>query len=493
VARNTWLSRTVSTLVRPFWRAPATVNVRAYAGAEFTRLMADFDATMLSADQATEWALRVVRDRARKLERDSALAKAWIRAAVDNIIGPDGFSLRVMAASQPTADAVRSAFYAWCAAEQCDATGRLSFTQLERLAVERWRGADGEVLVRLWRGVGTYGLRLQVLDADLLDETYSRAASAGQPEIRQGVEVDAVGRPVAYHLWAGHPSEARGIRQRVRVPARDIIHLYRQDRPGQTRGMSAFAPVLRELFQLEAMHYAVLTAQRVAAQSMGILRPTDPEVDPLYNAADPKQNIAMEVKPAGVVQIPYGFDFIAWTPGQPGPYYEAFDRNATHRIAAGLGCTHLTLMGDGREANYGSQRGLLQRERRMWRNDQEMLREMLHERVVREWLTEARLAGALPRAAASISWEWLLPTWEWVDPLKDIQAAAMEVALGVQSLTAIAASKGRDFAAVVQQRADELRLAADAGVPLYLPTSVAPATEEPDGTATPAAPLRAIA
>ena len=62
---------------------------------------------------------------------------------------------------------------------------------------------DGEAFVRLWRGFegNPYGLALQAIDADLIDETFNRPRRGSENEIRMGVEIDAIGRPVGYWIW----------------------------------------------------------------------------------------------------------------------------------------------------------------------------------------------------------------------------------------------------------------------------------------------------
>jgi hypothetical protein len=50
-------------------------------------------------------------------------------------------------------------------------------TDIATLAVERWR-EDGESLIRLWPGFGNkFAFSLQMLDADVLDHTFDRAAT----------------------------------------------------------------------------------------------------------------------------------------------------------------------------------------------------------------------------------------------------------------------------------------------------------------------------
>ncbi len=478
---STWRQR----LARVIAGAPPRVALRTYAGAMMSRLRTGWQDVALSADDANDAALRPLRDRARQLVRDNAVAQSWVRLAGDNIVGPDGFALEVTSRDRTVAEQVKAAFYTWCKAEHCDVAGRLAFSDIERLAAENWRGADGEVLIRLWRGYGPHGLQLQVLDPDLLDETYTRRIALTGNEVRAGVEVDGFGKPVAYHLWTTHPSEA-GPRQRVRVPASDILHLYRPARPGQTRGITPFAAVMRDLYHLGEMVHATIVGQQVAAMQTTWLVNDDPGAPPLIENRDGKQEAVLSQEPAATNILPSGWKPMAVQPGIPQSTYADFHRLAGHQIAVGLGTHYAQLFGDARDANASSQRVMTIRERRMWRSDQELLRRTLHERVFAVWLQQAVLAGAVRLRGApleSVVASWLPTKWDWTDPMKDVNSAALEIALGLNSRTAVAADKGRDYATIIRQRAEEERLAEELGVTLYTPTTVTLPVEDDAGDA----------
>lgn len=481
------------------WLAGArpAVELRVYQGAETSRLMADFDDPTLSADGANDQALRTLRNRGRQLVRDNALAQSFVRLAVDNVIGPDGFQVQITATDARAAQQVKAEFYRWAESpESVSVDGRLSFADVERLVAENWLGADGEALIRLWRGYGSHGLQVQVLDPDVLDETYHRPRLAGQNEIRYGVEIDAMGRAVAYWLWSSHPTEMRVARERVRVPASDIIHVYRPTRPGQTRGITRFAPVMRDLFQLAGMQHATLVGQRLAAMQATWLIQKDADAAALFpdpKNPDARQQVVIQQSPGATNALPFGWEPMSIAPAIPQNTYADFHRLSVHHIAVGLGVTYSSLMADAADANYSSMRTMTLRERRMWRADQEVMRAALHSRLFAVWLEQAVLTGRVRLRGApldSITVEWMPTKWEWVDPLKDAQSAGLEVALGLNSLTRIAADRGRDLDTILAERKAEMDKAAELGVPLHLPITVAPSVDEPADATTP--PSRAV-
>ena len=82
---------------------------------------------------------------------------------------------------------------------------------------------------------------LAVVEADFLDETFNIPELPNGNRIVMGVELDPDDRPVAYHLWKQHPGDAAFWyirRERVRIPAEEISHIYMSERSSQARGVA---------------------------------------------------------------------------------------------------------------------------------------------------------------------------------------------------------------------------------------------------------------
>ena len=89
-----------------------------------------------------------------------------------------------------------------------------------------------------------------------------------------GVEIDAVGKPLAYHLFKNHPYEGSTYQtvaseKYQRIPASEIIHAYMQERPEMTRGVPWTATAMDKIHTLNGYRQAELTASRLAACKMG--------------------------------------------------------------------------------------------------------------------------------------------------------------------------------------------------------------------------------
>lgn len=473
-------------------RKPRTVQRSYYAAAAYNRLNADWIMGPSSPDQELRADLRKLRDRARQLRRDNPFAARYVQLQEHGIIGPHGMTLQarvINARSKPNLRAnalIEEAWATWARPESCTVDGRLGFAEVERAIVGVWKG-EGEALVQLVEQDRTpsnpFGFALQLIDPDLLDETFNDVPRTGRGEIRMGVELDAVGRPVAYHLFTAHPAEvgaSSAERTRRRIPASQIVHVYRPSRAGQTRGVTGFAPVMGKLKMLDGLEEAVLVLQRAAACKMGFLV-VDPEKSAALEPETGATAVSWDAEPGKIEQLPAGFDFRTWDPGQPGADYDPFTRNVLRSIAAGLGVSYASLSGDLSQANYSSARVGMVDERDGYKADARFLVALFHDRVYRAWLRASLLNGAIPLPAEDPSRypaDWQARGFDWIDPEKDITASLLEVAAGVNTLTDIAASKGRDYADLIAKRQTEIALAKSAGVPITLgPAEPKPAPE----------------
>lgn len=459
-----------------------TMGTSVWAGGQVSRLTSDWVTVPISADRELVYDMTRLRARARDLVRNSGFGTRFLGLLCDNVLGHKGIRLDVditLAQHDTVGDTVEAAWMQWGHPESCDVAGQLSWADLERLAV-RSLAQDGEILWRLIRGAGNdFGFGVQVLDPDLLDVNYNRVATASANEIRMGVEKDAFGKPVAYWLWTFHPNDygfAVRSGERVRVPADEIIHEFLHLRPGQTRGVSWFAPVLYDAQMLKGYAEAEVTAARVAAAKMGFIAPpADAATAILPGDGSPGQGgmpnqagLEMDASPGEFGYLPPGYTMQSWDPQHPGKEYSAFTKALMREIANGLGIPYNDLANDLEAVNYSSMRAGALAARDTWRVLQVWLAEHLHRRVFEAWLPMAILAGALPgKARAALTagaTEWLGRGWAWVDPLKDLQAVELGIAIGVESRKATLAEEGREVEDVFGELADEQAMAEKLGI-----------------------------
>lgn len=480
-----------------------TLAKRSWSAALINRLTADWVTQPTSIDSEVRSYGRTMRARARQLRKDNPLAARYVQLQSENIVGPDGIALRCRVPNsrgginEAASDAIEWGWWDWSRREHCTVDGRLSWTEVLAAFVEGWK-TDGEAFLLLHPGFpNKYGFAVQLLDPDQVDDQYHVPPGDNRNEVRMGVEVDRWGRPVAYYVLTRHPDDWYGnpVRVRERIPAERVIHRFTPLGAGQTRGITPMAPAMLHLQMLGGAQEALLILQRAAACKMGFLE-VDPETaTPLTPSEDADGTAALaeqppvvnwEAEPLRIEQLPKGYKFTNWDPGQPTAEYDAFTRDIKREIATALGVSYASLTGDQSQANFGSQRVAMTSERDGYQRDQRVVVEDCT-RVFARWAAAAMLTGAVPVPAFNVealvrAVEWQPRGFDWIDPEKDVKAELAEVGAGLNSLTRIAASKGRDYADLLRERQQELALAATLGVPISLnanqPTPPEPKAED---------------
>lgn len=453
----------------------------AFAGASGGRLFSDWVlASIQSADQEVRGDIRVLKARSRELVRNNDTAHRYTTLIDEQAIGPSGIRLQARV-TRPDGmldlginQRIEDAFLEWCQPGNCTVDGRMSFLDVQ----SNWATTtptDGEWLVRMipFRG-NRFGFALQILDTDQLDHEFNRARGEGGNEIRMGVEINEWGRPVAYHVWDHHPSEytARG-RERVRLPAEQVIHYFEPHRANATRGIPWFAPALAKLRHIHGYEEATVVAARIAAAKMGFFtQSADTVADPNAPNAEEQNQVTFEIEPGRLDRLPIGWDFKAWDPQQPTTTFVDFHKAMVRGIAGGLGVSYVSLGNDLEGVNFSSIRAGLLNERDAWRRKQKSLIDHFCDRIYAEWLNQALLTGALQLPDRNRQ-RWMSHRWQprgypWVDPEKDMVARLMGVAAGVDSLSRICGELGHDFEDVLVERALENELAKSLGVTIDL-------------------------
>ncbi len=454
--------------------------------ASFNRLTSDW--VMMggsSADQVVRADMRSLRDRAREERRNNPWVARYAQLQRDGILGCHGIMLRVAApntrggVNEQVTSQTKAQWSSWCR-DYADASSEKTLDELAGSAIDTWK-TEGEAFLQIVSQSvddNPFGVALLEIDADQVDEKYNRGADRDGVEIRMGVEIDRYGRRIAYHVWSTHPDEGGRDRRRTRIPASQIIHLGRGSRPGQTRFLSPLAPILLDLRHLRGMQEGVLVLQRTAACKMGFLVPNEQYQGPM-EPEQGQQRIQMEAEAGLIDQLPHGFNFEKWDPGQPTPEYDAFTRNVLRSVAAGLGVSYGSLTGDLSDANYSSQRVGMLLEREGYRTDQQYMINAFYRPVYAQWAYWSQLTGAVRSPADLSAVKWQPRGFPWIDPQKDAAGDLTRVAAGIDSLTRQAQEQGRTVEEVMDERADEIELAKSKGVPLMLPSTMVDITQEP--------------
>lgn len=446
-------------------------NLTVFNGASGSRLTMDWVVSILSADQEIKGNMRLLRARARGLSRNNPVAKSYLKILVANVLGEKGIGYQPQVRNNDGGlnktfnTKIETAWRDWCKSGNCTVDGKKSFRAVQNLVLKSV-ATDGEVFVRMVPGFNNkYRFALQMIDADQVDHLFSRFPSKQENEIRLGVEVDTWGKPVAYHVNPAHPSDLGGSLMRERIPAEFVRHLYDSERVNQTRGVTWFHPCMQEMRMLGGYVEAELVAARVGAAKIGFLTHTDPSG---YEAPNADAKYTIDANPGVIETLPPGMDFKEWNPDHPANAFQMFVKSMLRFIAGAMGVSYNALASDLEGVNYSSMRSGLLIERDQWKMCQSMVKEDFLQPIFEAWLSMALLSGQLVLdsrdPAKFIEGKWEPRGWQWVDPLKDVQASILSVGAGFDSRDAIISEGGGDVEEIFEQLAAEKKLAESHGL-----------------------------
>ena len=442
---------------------------RMYEGAKINRLTADWVTSSTSADAEIGSSMIRLRNRARQLVRDSDYARQAVRAVRNNVVGT-GIRMQAQVKmrrggkpDQRINDMIESAWRRWGRASTCHTGGRLSFHEIQRLAIGAM-AESGEVFIRIVRqpfGGSSIPLALEVIEADLLDEKKDGYMGQGE-EWKLGVRVDEWGRPLAYAFHTRHPGENRSTpvaRQHVIVPAEDVLHLMVQERPHQTRGVTWFASAIKRLHHLAGYEEAEVVRARASSSLMGFVTSPEGELigDDVYDG-----DRVSQFEPGTFKYLAPGESVTVPSLDAPDGQFEPFVRAMLRAMAAGLGVSYETISRDFSQSNYSSSRLSLLEDRENWKALQQYLISSLHTPIFEAWLDAAVKVGTLPLPAYEQEREryqeinWVPRGWEWVDPEKEGKAYRDAVRNGFMTQAEVVMTRGGDFQELIAARASEI-------------------------------------
>ena len=370
----------------------------------------------------------------------------WLSQAVANwcgaLVGPGIVPTPQHPDTDTRADQTAQ-FSIW--ADAADADGRTDFWGLQA-DIARGLVIDGEAFVQV---IDTDdGPRLRLIPPELVDWTLTRDLGNGAV-IVQGVEFDADGNRVAYHVLPSRPHDQfPTYAPPVRIGADGILHVMKPLAAGQVRGVSWLAPVILPASEFDQLCDALLVGAKVAAMHAAFLIDMNGTAGEPYDGTGEGGILETGLEPGTMKRLPTGYDVKFNSPGQA-QEIGAFLRLNLQQLAAGLGLPEHLLSGDLTGANYSSLRaGLLPFRQRVEQIQYGTLVPQLLRPVWQRVVTYGVLSGDLsapdfesnPRAY--LACDWLPPAFQQVDPAKQVQADVAELEAGLTSRRKLVAQRG---------------------------------------------------
>lgn len=419
-----------------------------YDGGGMGRRVKNMQAPATDADAASAGSRRLLRQRSRDLIRNAPFAKRAQSVVTNNVVG-SGIAPTVTGSNKKAAADAAAVILPFLKSVEIDAHRAMNLATMQTVVCNSLF-ESGEVLA-LRRTLNRPGrglpLSVEILEIDHLDSTIQ---SAGDNEVIDGIEYDAGGVVVAYHIYEQHPGAAtlrlkRRFKSR-RVPASDVLHIRRMDRPGQMRGVPWLAPVMLTLSEMRDYQEAQILKQKISALLAGVVESGDEGVPQGASGLD-------ALSPGSLVYTEAG-QKVTFTNPPKVDDYDVVMRLGLWAVAMGIGITGESLSGDLSNVNFSSMRaGRLEMDKNVETWQEQILIAQFCDGIGRWALDAYRLKSSKPVGALEMG--WTAQRRALIDPTKEVPAIIKKIESGLTSLSREQRAMGLDPDTIARERAED--------------------------------------
>ena len=435
-----------------------------HGGSTSRRAMAGWKTFGNDADADTLVDTPLLRERSRDLVRNDPLACGALNTTVTSVIGGTGLvnqsriNAEVLGITEDEATEWEKKtdmeFQLWAKSEECDIERTLRFPEIQELVYRQvWENGDVFITMPFVKRPGSpYGLKLQIIEADRVTNpkgTKETSMFAG------GVEKDKNGAPVKYHAMQGHPgsiSQQQNMKWDAipvfgpKTGRRNVLHLYKKLRPGQSRGVPELAPVMESLKQLSRYQEAELMAAVVAGMFTVFIE-TESGDDGFFEGdqttGGTSDDEGMKLANGSIVGLAKGEKITTANPNRPNANFDPFVMSILKYVGAALGMPVEILLKNFTSSYSASRAAMLEAwrffmARRLW-----MARNFCQP-VYETWLMEAVangrviapgfLSGDPMIRAAYCGCDWIGPARGMIDENKEMDASKKKIELGLSTI-----------------------------------------------------------
>lgn len=374
-----------------------------------------------------------IENRVRDLLRNDGFAKRARKVLAGYTVGT-GITASIRDKNGVKDEEMTAVFNSWARTVKCDARKRNNFYGLQSLIMREVITA-GEVLV-LKKNIpkdpklNNVPLELLVVESAYLD-------SKKNDDVSTILGVEFAGQtPSRYWIRSPEAPGAKGDQTSTPVSATDVIHVYEEERPGQVRGVSWFAPVVVALRDLDEYRDSEIIRKKVSSCFSAFVTNTLSDIP-----EDVKETFG-KLEPGTIEFLGPGQDVKFSAPPSTSEY-APYIQTELQKIAAGLSVTYEHLSQNLRDVNFSSAR----------------IGQIPFLKFVKEWQTQLIVPQALDpifewfREAAILShgsrWaevsvEWTLPRVEMLDEAKETEAIVAKIRSGLMSQSEAIRALGGD-------------------------------------------------
>lgn len=389
-------------------------------------------------------------------------------------------------------EAILREFKLWAESKMCDAERQKDFYDMQQLAfLSMLLSGDVFALFGMKPNPRTpYQTTVRLLEADRIctpdstgDSTSVATESGGR--IIDGVEIDKEGAVIRYYIASRSPiaqNDSNEITwQPIDVYGKDsgyenILHIMTWERPEQRRGIPFVASEIEGLKQLDRYMNSELAANVVSSMLTAFITSSEEDGKAgMEDAISQEEKVTddelhLELAPGAIYDLPPGKSVQTVNPLRNNTAFESFVNTQFMIRGSGLGIPKEVLVKK-YETNYTAARAALldfMRTVKVYRNRfDRQFNQPIYEQVLAEAVATGRIQapGFFDDPLVRKAWsgcQWIGATMGHVDPLKEINAAALRIANNITTQEQEAAEyNGNDWSDNIRQRRKELTVLAD--------------------------------
>lgn len=453
------------------WTANYLFASSAYASTDASKdSLRRFRPTNMTADSALYGSLSLLIAQARQLERSTPLGRSVVDALSAELVG-SGIDVLPVTGDADTDRDLQQGFHDWAAHAMVDGSSLWAWQSASARELGTAGAALARVLVRPERIQKNWlPICLLPLEVEWLSIQPVAEISVGHEYFR-GVELDALGLPVFYHLR--HPYASAG---GERVPAAEIIHVFEKRRPQQTHGEPILAPVIERILQDSRLVEAELSAALATTAPAGAIT-TEGAGLPGDGDDSTSDDPQIDFQSGSVARLMPGEKVEFFSNPRATEDIHPFRSEIRGDVAAACRISSWWLDRDPSRANYSSMRMDQLLSKRATVSLKELIGQGTAGRpyeLALPWIC-LKLCRALK--AEMYRYDLRPDQPEYVDPVKDVSASILAIASGLSTFEIECSSRGKDHKQIVEKLATEKQQMEAAG--LAWPVVAKPAMPKP--------------
>ena len=445
----------------------------AYTGASYSRRsMAAWNPAARDADSSISYDITILQNRSQDLLRNSPLAVGAVNTTITNVVGSGlKFQSRIDRKALKMSDDeaneweenTEREWRMFADSQDIDISRTLTFDGFCDLGFRKVL-EDGDVfciMPMVERSNSPYSLRLQLIEAARVCNADNKSNSE---TLFMGVEKDQYGAPIQYHVLNQHPNATFSLKSRKwdkieafneKTGLRNVIHLFKPLRPGQSRGVPWLSPVIETIKQLDRYTEAEIMAavisgfftvflEREQGMSLGFGNMIGDQNVDTYVTGNPTDE-SIKLGSGSIVELPQGTKANFADPSRPNSTFDPFVKAVLEQVGTALGIPFEILIGHFSASYSASRAALIQAWmfflcRRLW------LSRIFCQPIYENFLSEGIAIGRVPAPGffrdpmiqkaycGNPDVQWIGNSMPQIDPEKEITAAKERVLLGVSTL-----------------------------------------------------------